>query len=421
MQASEHDVRRGREFRLWQGLALLGLATVLVAAGFGAGIGTMWYLGPQVRSAVATLAPQAVRSATQESTEERFSLLEETWDILEGEFHDPEALDERKMIHGAAEGLTSALDDPYTLFVEPLRAAIMEEDMRGSFEGIGATVSMVEGKLVIVSPLPDSPALKAGIQPGDIILAVNDEPLEGKTYLEAISMIRGPRGTVVRLRVQREGVAEPFIVPVTREKVELPIIESRLLEEGIAYLSLREFNAVSETRLHTALRELLRGDPTGLILDLRGNPGGFLPNSVDIASEFLPKGALVVSEKERDKPMKEHRVKRTGIAARVPLVVLVNRSSASASEIVAGAIRDHQRGALIGEQTFGKGSVQVVHKLQDGSSLRVTVAKWYLPNGDNLDGKGILPDIEVALTPEDISKGNDTQLERAVAYLLGGE
>ncbi len=414
--------RRGHLVLRMLGLWLCMMLTLLLA--FGLGVATMWFYGDKVRIAVRDVAPGLFRPVNEQAQarEERLNaLVREIWPILDAEYINPEALDEQKMIYGAAAGLVSAVGDRHTAFVEPIPAAIMDQDMQGSFEGIGATVDMPEGRLTIVRLLPDSPALKAGLRPGDVILAVDDTPLEGKTLLQAISLIRGPRGTVVRLRVQREGTPEPFIVPVTRDKVELPIVESSLREDGIAYLRLTEFNAKASEKVRSALSELLRQQPKGLIFDLRGNPGGYLQMAIEVASEFLPRGTLIVSEQERGRPLKEDRVRRAGLATEIPLVVLVNRNSASASEIVAGAIRDNKRGILVGEQTYGKGSVQSTHKLQDGSSLRVTIARWLLPSGQSLDGNGLVPDIKVSLTPEDLAGGKDPQVERAAAYLLGKE
>jgi carboxyl-terminal processing protease len=292
--------------------------------------------------------------------------------------------------------------------------------MQGSFEGIGATVEMRDGELVIVRPLPNSPALEAGLQAGDAILSVDGEPLEGKDIMEAISLIRGPKGTAVELLVRRKGKEESFVVSVKREKVDLPTVESRMIKD-VAYIRLTEFNAAAKERMHRDLEELFEQDPVGLVLDLRGNPGGYLNEAVDVASEFLPKGVLLLTERQRGKDEKEYRVKQAGIATEIPLVVLVNEGSASASEIVAGSIRDNDRGTLIGQQTFGKGSVQNTHTLQDGSSLRVTVARWYLPDGQNLDGNGITPDIQVPLTAEEAAADKDPQLDRAVEYLMEGD
>lgn len=406
--------------RAWQSVVLTILAFALVMTGFMGGAASMWLVGPRLREVVSA---EGIAELTEgETTEtEGYALLDDIRDILEQEYRDPEAIDDQEMLWGAAAGLVSSLGDPHTAFVEPLPSAIMSEDMTGSFEGIGATVDMVDGKLVIVRPLPGSPALDAGLQPDDIVLEVDGQSLEGMDLNDAISLIRGPRDTVVRLLVQREGTDEPFIVPVTRDKIELPIIEAEMLEGGVAYVRLTEFNAISGKRVRSALKELMDEEPVGLVFDLRGNPGGYLQMAVDIASEFLPRDVLVLTEEERGDDIKEYRVTKSGLATEIPLVVLVNGGSASASEIVAGAIRDHERGVLIGENTFGKGSVQNVHDLRDGSSLRVTIARWLLPGGDHLDGQGIEPDIAVEMTGDDYANDRDPQLDRAVEYLLKGE
>lgn len=420
-----HQDQRARVYsrglQRWKAALFTALCLVLIVTSFSAGMGVMFVWGDRVRQVIDAAIPQiATATERQPSREERAQLLWEIEDILKREYLNPEKIDEQKMIYGAAAGFVASLGDPHTAFIEPAQASFLEENLRGSFEGIGATVDLVEGRLVILRVLPKSPALQAGLKAGDVILAVDDQPLEGKTITEAIALIRGPRGTVVRLKIQREGVEEPFVVPITRDKVELPIIETRMLEGNIAYLRLAEFNAISDERVHEALKELLAQKPMGLILDLRGNPGGYLQKAIDVASEFLPSGTLVLRERQRDKPIKEYRVERAGLAQEIPLVVLVNGLSASAAEIVAGAIRDHGRGVLIGEKTYGKGSVQNTHELRGGASLRVTIARWDLPSGQNLDGSGLEPTITVPMTQEDLAADKDPQLDRAVAYLLHG-
>jgi carboxyl-terminal processing protease len=413
---------RRRHGRIWSGVLVFVVGLILLLTGFAAGLGTAWVVAPEVRAAITNVLPETVTPSPDPATrQERLDFLVDIWTILEREYVYPEALDDEEMVYGAAAGLVSSLGDPHTVFVEPLPASIMQEDMQGSFEGIGATVEMVNGRIVIVRPLADSPALRAGLRSGDVIAQVDGQSMEGKTLLEGITLIRGPRGTVVHLLIEREGLDELLEVEVTRDRVELPILEAEILPDGIAYLRLTEFNAVSERRLHTALEDLLSEEPVGLILDLRGNPGGYLQMSVDIASEFLERNTLILSERERDKAVKEYRVRRDGLATDIPLVVLVDGSSASAAEIVAGAIQDNERGILVGERTFGKGSVQNSHALRDGSSLRVTIARWYLPGGETLDGEGILPDIQVGRTVDDLAEGVDPQLDRAIAYLLNGE
>ena len=401
---------------------ILGLlaACLLLLIGFGGGAAAMWLLTPdlgglgaEIQAAPApTLAPSSVQSDPE------FALLEQIWEILQAEYIQPEGLDAQEMLHGAAAGFVSALGDPHTSFVEPMRAAIIQEDMQGAFEGIGATVEMREGVLTVVQPLPNSPAARAGIEAGDQVLEADGRALENMDIVEAISLIRGPRGTVVRLLIRREGIEEPFLVSVTRERIEMQITEARMLEGNVAYLSLSEFNALSAQHVRADLRALLRQRPVGLVLDLRNNPGGYLNKAVEIASEFLSQGTLVVTEVRREQGDVALRVTASGSALDIPLVVLVNGASASASEIVAGALQDHDRAILVGEATFGKGSVQQTHTLSDGSSLRVTIAKWVLPGGRILEGAGLDPDLVVSTTPDEVAAGRDVQLERAVEYLL---
>ena len=393
---------------------------LLLLTGFVGGVGSMWLLGSQPRGTIERLfSSRAEADPTATLQAETEALLDEIWSLLRREYYDPDVLDNDNIKYGAAAGLVGAVGDPNTMFVEPMRAAIMSEDMQGAFEGIGATVQMIDGRLVIYEPLPNSPAEQVGLQVGDVIIEVDGKPIAGKTLAEAISLIRGPAGTVVRLLVEREGVEQPFVVPVTRAKVESPFIEWRMLDGGIAYLRLAEFNALAEERVRQGLKELLAQDPAGLVLDLRDNPGGFLTAAVDIAGEFLPKGALVTIERWRDGTEKRYAVTKRGVAQAIPLVVMINSGSASASEIVAGALRDQERALLIGEQTYGKGSVQNIHELQDGSSLRVTVAKFILPGGESPNGNPIQPDIAVSAEPGE--PGDDPQLARAVQVLLTGE
>lgn len=423
LQETGHRIARDEagSFRV----AIVGvLAVGMLLVAFAAGAMTTWFLAPEIRQRLdpAPGAPAAL--ATQEAAptrEELAEILWEAWDILEREFIHPEELVAEEMMRGAIRGVVQTLDDPYTSYVDPIPAAIMDEDMQGSFEGIGASVRMEGDRLIIEQFLPGSPGREAGLRVGDAIVEVDGEPLAGLTVIDAIARIRGPEGSVVRLLVQREGAEEPFVVPVRRARIEFPTLEARMLPEGIGYLGLAEFNAVADARVSEALEELLAEHPGGLILDLRDNPGGYFQSAVDVTSQFLPRGALVVSETQRGEEPTLYEVERDGLATDIALVVLVNGGSASASEIVAGALRDHDRATLVGERTFGKGSVQTVHTLQDGSSLRVTVARYYLPDGGNVDGDGITPDVEVSYTQEDHDAGRDPQLDRAIRYLSEGE
>ena len=412
--------------RFWTRLVILALAgAVILALGFASGATAMWFAAGRPGLSGSGSSGGSVASTEpvepEMTREEANTLLDEIWDIIEDEYVDPSELDTTQLYRGAAAGLVAAVGDPHTVYVEPVTATVLEEDLQGTFEGIGATVKLEDGLVIIGRPLPNSPAEAAGLQPGDVILEVDGASLEGLGLYDAVGLIRGPKGTVVRLLVQREGVEEPFIVPVTRDRVESPVIASEMLEGDIAYLQLADFNAQVPRLLRDELRELVRQNPRGIILDLRGNPGGYLHVGVQVASEFLAYNSVVLHEIRRDaaEPV-DHLASRGGLATDLPLVVLVNGGSASASEIVAGAIRDNQRGVLIGTATYGKGSVQSTHTLPDGSGLRVTISRWQLPGGDQLDGTGIEPDIMVDLTTEDWTEGRDPQRDRAVEYLLEG-
>ena len=372
-------------------------------------------------AARASFAPEPTTAAVEPAhseEEEAFRVFWEAWHILERDFYGglPDA---QEMTYSAIRGVIDDLDDKYTAFLDPEMAAVVREDMSGSFEGIGAVVNMNDdGQLEIIRAFGDKPAARAGLKPGDIVLAVGDVAIEEMSVFEAVALIRGPAGSVARLMIKRQGVEEPFVVEVVRQKIEMPVVESKMLDDGIAYLKLAEFNAQAASKLKADLQSLLAEEPRGLILDLRDNPGGFLNVSVEIGSQFVGEGSILV-EKLKDGQHRDYPAQSGGLATDIPLVVLVNGGTASASEIVAGAIQDAGRGILIGEQTLGKGSVQLSHYLSDGSELRVTIARWFTPNGRAIHEEGLAPNIQVDMTEEDIEAGRDPQLQRAIEYLQG--
>jgi carboxyl-terminal processing protease len=299
-------------------------------------------------------------------------------------------------------------------------ADILREDATGSFEGIGATVRMREdGYLEIVQPLPDHPAEAAGLQSGDLIVSVDGESIVGIGLYEALNMIRGPADTDVTLEIVRPGESDSFEVTITRARIKNPIVESEMLDDDIAYLRLTEFSRTARERLESELQMLLKENPKGLVFDLRGNPGGYLNQAIQVADLFLDKGLVAI---ERDSRGNEQRFSsRNGdLGEDIPLVVLVDGGSASASEIVAGALRDRDRAVLIGQPTLGKGSVQIPHDLSDDSQLRVTIARWFTPDDVSIHEDGLTPEIEVPY-PSDTPVDEDPQLDRAVEYLLSGE
>jgi carboxyl-terminal processing protease len=328
-----------------------------------------------------------------------------------------ESLEVRELTYGAINGFTFRLNDDYTYLRTPEQAAFFNESLQGSFEGIGARVSEAEGGGVrIVEPFEGQPAWGAGIRRGDVILAVDDQDITRMTLQDAISLIRGPKGSEVLLLIKSEG-QEPREVTVVRDRITVPAVEFRMLDDGIAYLRLGEFSAPAARQVQDALKSLQAEKPVGLVLDLRGNPGGFLRSAVDITSEFVDSGPIVF-ERFKDGSEEVFNASRGGSALDIPLVVLVNEGSASASEILAGAVQDTGRGILIGETTFGKGSVQVPSELSDGSVLSITTARWFTPNDRQINGEGLVPDIEVERTDDDIEADRDPQLDRAIEYLL---
>jgi carboxyl-terminal processing protease len=401
-------------------MMMAALAALVVIGSFAAGYVTRATLVPALVPSVAAstgpLAPQIVFSDADMPPE--FEVFWEAWSFVEREFYG-DTPSQQERVYGAIRGMVNAYGDENTAFIEPSRAAIFREDVSGSFEGIGATVRMDDmGRLVIAEPFAGRPAAEAGILRGDVVLAVDGVSLQGLSLYEAIGLIRGPAGTTVVLTVFRDGIEEPFDVPVERARIEIEVVEADRLEGDIGYVRLNEFSRGASGKLAEAIKDLEDdGALDGLILDLRDDPGGLLDESIFVSSQFISEGVITI---ERLKGGREEvfEAQPGGAALEVPLVVLVNRGSASASEIVAGAIKENSRGTVVGEQTFGKGTVQIPHPLSDGSELRVTIAEWLTPNRKQINGDGVIPDIYVERTQEDFVEGRDPQLERALEFLL---
>jgi carboxyl-terminal processing protease len=386
---------------------LLGvlLAGTVFVAGFGVGRYVMPSREPLVEGVAARY-------------EQQFAVFWEAWRIIENEFYSEKGLDYQAMVYGAVRGMVASLGDPHTAFLTPAQASMFSQDLEGSFGGIGVTIGTTEdGYLQVIRLIPGGPAENSSLKPGDAIMEVDGKSIKDLDMTQAITMIRGPQGSAVRLLVRHvaDGVVEEIVL--RRATIQIPTTESRMLDNGIAYLHLWEFNDRAATLVHKDLETLLQSKPRGLILDLRSNPGGYLHIVEQIASEFIPEG-LILTERGSDGDETTHEASGNGIATEIPLAVLVDNGSASASEILAGAIQDHNRGLLIGEQTYGKGSVQVTERLSDGSGLAVTIRRWYTPAGRAIDGTGLTPDIEVNITQEDLEAQRDPQLDRAISYLL---
>ena len=360
-----------------------------------------------------------------------FSLFWEAWDKVENKFVEKDKLKPEKMFYGAIKGMVASLEDPHTYFLTPEENKQSKDDLEGKFEGIGAQLGLKDNRVVIIAPLKNSPAEKAGARAGDYITHVDGESIQGWTLLQAVKKIRGPKGTKVVLGLERKG--EEVEVEIIRNEI---IINSVELEyetrkdcnnncDQIAHLKLIQFGENTNNEWDKAINKIVEKwknkEIKGLVLDLRDNPGGYLQSSVYLASEFLPKGKLVVRQESTDSDIKDYNVTRNGKLLDIPLIILINKGSASASEIMAGALRDNKSTKLIGEQSFGKGSVQEAFDLKKGAGIHVTVSKWILPNGDWINKKGIKPDIIIENEIEEgntITKETDKQLEKAIEEVL---
>ncbi len=352
------------------------------------------------------------------------SLFWRVWHTLDERFvgthatsTDPKPNEEH--VWGAIEGLVQSYGDPYTVFMPPKDTELFEASINGEFGGIGMEVGMQKEVITVIAPLPDSPAMKAGILSGDIIVKINDESTENMNVDEAVLKIRGEKGTTVHLTLYREGEEELLELDVMRDTIIIPTLKTEE-KDGVFIIRLYNFSATSESLMQGALREFVRSGTSGLIIDLRGNPGGFLQSAVSIASYFLPTGTVVVRESfggEREEGVHRSTGKNLGKKQSFKVAVLIDGGSASASEILAGALREHGVAKLIGMHTFGKGSVQELVDMPDGSSLKVTIARWLTPNGTSISEGGLKPDIEVELTKEDREAKKDPQLEAAIKYV----
>jgi carboxyl-terminal processing protease len=353
-----------------------------------------------------------------------YSTLSEIEEILGEDFVNPDAINANALLDGAIQGQIESLGDPHTVYISPEDLALGVDIIQGTFEGIGAQVDQhpVTGEIVIVAPFRGSPAEKAGIRTGDAIRAVDGESTEGWSVADAVKRIRGEGGTQVTLTVEHsDGEVED--VSITRDTIEIPTVypaevrdESGEVVEDLAYIELQQFTNETVADLSTELTRIVDEGYRGLILDLRRNPGGGLDATVEVADMFLDEG-IVLTQVDRDQSRREFKATDGGEAVDLPVVILVSKGSASGSEVLAGALRDHGRAKLVGEQTFGKGSVNHLRELSNGGALYVTIARWLTPNGELIEGVGLAPDVAITLTEEDIEANRDTQLYAAITEL----
>jgi carboxyl-terminal processing protease len=326
-------------------------------------------------------------------------VFKEAWDIISHNYVEPEKLNSANMTRAAIEGIIVTLDDPYTSYMTPEEYAVSQSSISGEFDGIGAVVSVRDNNLVIVAPMADSPAEKAGVRAGDIIQAINGEPALGMSLDLAVSKIRGPRGTVVRLLILHQDETVPVEIAITRTRIELPSVKLEMRGD-IAYISIIQFTGRTEDEFRPIIEQLEETRASGIILDLRGNPGGLLDIVIMIASHFIPEGVIVQVKDNQGKIETEEAV--AGLTTTdLPMVVLVDNFSASGAEVLAGSLQDHKRAIVSGNTTYGKGSVNFLYRLSDGSGIYITNSRWLTPNGRLIEGQGIEPDIKLELTGED--------------------
>ncbi len=355
-----------------------------------------------------------------------FSLFWKVYNDLNAKYVDKGKVDPQKILYGAISGLVNSVGDPYTVFFEPVTSKKFQEEITGSFGGVGIEIGKKNNILTVIAPIKDTPAFKAGIKAGDKIVKIDSKPTINMAIEEAVNMIRGKIGTKVVLTIQNGTTKD---VELVRAAIKIPTIEWKLIEQGnkkVAYMQIYSFNQTVDSEFKKASEEILKSDANGLIIDLRNNPGGLLDSAINLAGWFLDKNQVIVSEVFSDGTRNEFRSSGNSLLKKYPTVILMNGGSASASEILAGALHDNRKIKLVGEKSFGKGSVQELQNYGDGSSLKVTIAKWLTPAGISISEKGIEADVEVKIKEEDFkvegkieigTPGKDSQLDKALEVL----
>jgi len=415
---------------------VLYLIVVILIGGIGYRLGEARIFSGESRSSVSSIVTNKL---TPTSAGIDFGLFWDVWQRLFRYHIDAAKFDKQKMVWGAINGMVASIDDPYTSFLPPKENKEFKEDLGGSFEGIGAQLGMKDSLIIVVAPLKGNPAEKAGIKPGDYILKVNDEDTYGWTLNQAVAKIRGPKGTTVKLSILHEGDKKPTEMNIVRDSINVPSVDAwikpanditevkgatqsasyRNSTTNIAYIHLSRFGDNTNDEWNKAVADILKaqksGSVHGLVLDLRNNPGGYLQGAVFIGSEFIDSG-IVVSQMNSDGSKEDYQIDRRGRLLTIPIVVLINKGSASASEIVSGALRDHKRATLVGETSYGKGTVQTPQDLSGGAGVHITTGRWLLPSGASISNKGLSPDIVVTDGYEEATA--DAQLARGIEVLL---
>lgn len=399
---------------------LAGLILIFGSFTAGAVIGTSIDLiskMPGIPGSVDFHPPTTQSDGNEDSLEKLFEPFWESWDIVHDHYID-QPVDETELMQGAIRGMLDSLGDQHTSYMDPNQYMQANIPMDGEYEGIGAWVDTEAEYLTIISPMPDSPAEEAGLLPGDQVIKIDGEDMTGIDGSLVIRKVLGPAGSTVVLTILREGETELFDVTIKRGKISMPSVESRMLDDQLGYVQILTFGADTMSELRDQLNDLLAENPAGLIVDFRNNGGGYLQTAVDVGSEFIAEGVILYEDYGSDEEIVVFEATKGGLATEIPLVLLVNGGSASASEIVAGAVQDLGRGPLVGTTTFGKGSVQNWIELDnDQGAVRVTIARWLTPNERQIHEIGLAPDYEVELTEQDLIDELDPQLDKAIEVL----
>ncbi len=388
-------------------------AIVVAAAASGAYIG--WRAG---RSVPLTIQVQGVSNIGSEaSSTADFGLFWQAWQLISDDYLNNAKISDQSKVYGAVNGLVGSLNDPYSEFFSPSDSQKFQEDVQGSFSGIGAQLDVKGGQIIVAAPLKDSPAQKAGLRSGDQIVGIDGTSTANMSLNDAVKLIRGENNTSVTLAILRSGWSKPEDFKIIRADIEVPTLDYSMKDGNIAYIHLYAFNANADILFYQAMVQAFTGGAKGLVLDLRDNPGGYLQTAVDLSGWFLKRGSTVVTEEGRGNLNIGYRANGNEALVNFPTVVIINGGSASAAEILSGALHDDRGIQLVGDQSFGKGTVQELVPLSGGSSVKLTIAHWVLPNGQILEGHGLVPDAPVKLTDDDIKNNIDPQLDKALELI----
>jgi carboxyl-terminal processing protease len=407
------------QFLQRQRLLLVGSIVLSLAIGFGGGY---FYFRQQNTKTVDTIIKKVINKDEGKTDAVDFALFWQVWDKLHQQYFDKDTLDSQKLVYGAIEGMVAAAGDPYTVFFEPVVSKKFQEQVSGAFSGVGMEIDKRNGLITVIAPIRDSPAMRAGIKAGDVVAKVDGASTEAWSVEEAVGHIRGKQGTTVILTIAREGESDFFDVSIVRDTIKVPALDLKMLDNKVAYLQIFTFNGNLNDEFARAAKEIADAGAERLIIDMRNNPGGLLDSAVNLGGWMLKGDSLVVQERYSTGLSDDLRANGNGKLASIPTVVLINGGSASAAEILAGALHDIRGVPLVGEKSFGKGSVQQIENFYNGASLKVTVAKWFTPNGVNISAKGIEPTYEVKIDAKEFKEkgwelttvGKDPQLDKAI-------